>query len=127
GNGLESSPGSTSDPSIEQPTTDESSESTPSPTDSPTATSDTSDPDSSQSSSTTTPSADSTPTGSTESGSPEQDATSLCHADEINLSTRMPEGSGSAGCRYVLLTFQNTSSSTCYLDDPPRVSIVGIE
>ena len=125
GNGLESSPGSTSDPSIEQPTTEESSESTPSPTDSPTATSDTSDPDSSQSSSTTTPSAESTPTGSTESGSPEQDATSLCHADDLNVGTRVPEGSGAAGSRYVLLTFQNASSSTCYLDGHPGVSFVG--
>lgn len=125
GNGLESSPGSSSDPSIEKPTATESSESSPTPSDSATAGSDTSDPDSSDSSSGTTPPAESAPAGSGESDSAGRDAASLCHADDLNVGTRVPKGSGAAGSHYVLLTFQNASSATCYLDGHPGVSFVG--
>src|SRR5699024_5827056 len=68
--GVETSPGSSSDPSIEQPTSEESTDSTPSPSESSTATSGASDPDSPTSSSATTQPPTPTPTVSTDSGSP---------------------------------------------------------
>ncbi|MBM6399947.1 DUF4232 domain-containing protein [Phycicoccus sonneratiae] len=73
----------------------------------------------------TSPSATSTSGTSGTSGSSGDDRTGRCTLGHLAVGARSPEGGGSAGSSYLLLTFRNTGSGTCVLSGFPGVSFVG--
>lgn len=82
-----------------------------------------SDQGSSSRGSSTKGSPDSSASGPGATGS--HDSVSRCRSNRLAVGTRVPDGGGAAGSRYILLTFKNEASSTCFLDGHPGVSFVG--
>jgi hypothetical protein len=57
--------------------------------------------------------------------SPSPAAPPACAAGDIAVGLQVPDGGGAAGSQYLLLTFRNTSRSTCTVNGHPGVSFVG--
>jgi Protein of unknown function (DUF4232) len=51
---------------------------------------------------------------------------SMCGPGDLAVGLRTPRGGGTAGSQYELLTFRNTSTSTCTMNGHPGVSFVGM-
>lgn len=65
------------------------------------------------------------PTPSTASPTPAPASSATCGPGELAVGLRTSRGGAAAGSRYELLTFRNTSTSTCTVDGHPGVSFVG--
>ena len=52
---------------------------------------------------------------------------SMCGPGDLAVGLRTPRGGGTAGSQYELLTFRNTSATTCTMNGHPGVSFVGME
>ncbi len=114
GNGLDSSVTGSSDsasPRVSQSVT-------PTPSSTPASTGSTTPTPSPTQAATTSPSTP-RPTPGTSPGN------GVCGVDQLSVGSRQPAGGGAAGHQYLLITFTNTSPSTCVLDGHPGVSFVG--
>jgi hypothetical protein len=50
----------------------------------------------------------------------------MCGPGDLAVGLRTPRGGGTAGSQYELLTFRNTSATTCTMNGHPGVSFVGM-
>ncbi|WP_182559309.1 DUF4232 domain-containing protein [Microlunatus kandeliicorticis] len=119
GNGVQTTAAGSAVPAPSQSSVSPTSSTSPTPDDSTTSSSS----GSGSSTATSTPSSSSESTSSSPSSTPA--GTPTCTLGDLDLGVKTADGGGAAGSVYVLLTFTNTSASSCNLYGYPGVAFVG--